>query len=155
MIVHQDTTETILTDRGASGPATIVSDRSEPTKIDGTISKFLWCNVVNYIKIITFCCITNRKFPFSKMLHDKPVAHDSTDATLAPRFDIKRRRGAFFLEQHSEHGCLTKCYFFSIINKTASKKFRNRSIDFGRFRGVGHDRRRRGSLRIVTDRFVM
>ena len=48
---------------------------------------------------------------------------------LAPRFDIKRRRGAFFVDQHSTHGYATKVAYFCIIYKTASKKFRNRSID--------------------------
>ena len=42
---------------------------------------------------------------------------------LGPRFDIKRKRGAFFMEQHSTHGYATKVAYFCIIYKTASKKF--------------------------------
>ena len=49
---------------------------------------------------------------------------------LAPRFDIKRRRGAFLAASFLHHGSIEKVYFFCIIYKTASKKFRNRSIDF-------------------------
>ena len=55
------------------------------TEIFFRFSIFFKCNVLENTNIRTFCWTTTPKFPRSKMLHPKPVGHDSERASAADR----------------------------------------------------------------------